>query len=301
MAEPLLKFEPEIFRAYFNRRPFYLQSALTDHPAFALENLIQLARRHPADLVEYNGGDLPIGVSPELTPRTGLSIEETLRRIEEAGSWMVIKRVDKDPQFGALMEECLAPLRAEAKSLVGDTFGLQAFVFVSSPNAVTPLHMDPEHNVLIQLRGSKKMHIWDPEDRQVISEEDLETFHSAFTHRNLPYQERFAPAARTFELQPGMALHVPVTVPHWVKNGPGVSISFSVTFRSDWTLRQERLYRVNARIRKLGLNPTPVGRSPWLDQAKLHTSDALVRLRSSLRRIRGAEPAGTCPRQATPA
>jgi len=108
---------------------------------------------------------------------------------------------------------------------VGRTFGLQAFVFVSSPNAVTPLHMDPEHNVLIQVRGTKKLHIWDREDRQIISESDLETFHSAFTHRNLPYKEQFADAARTFELHPGKALHVPVTVPHWVDRAPGAPLS----------------------------------------------------------------------------
>ncbi len=277
-----LRFAPDVFDAYFNRRPFYLETSLQNHPAFQLERLIALSKRLQPHLVEYNGGNLPISIDPQRTPRTGLSVEETLRRIEESGSWMVLKRVDDDPEYRTLMEQALAPVRERAEALVGRSFDLQAFIFVSSPNAVTPLHMDPEHNVLVQIRGSKSFHVWDPEDRGIISEPDLERFHAAFTHRNLPYKEQFAPAARSFSLRPGQALHVPVTVPHWVKNGPEVSISFSVTFRSDWTLRQERLYRVNARLRTLGIQPTPVGRNVVLDAAKLHTSEALIQLRRCL-------------------
>ena len=33
----------------------------------------------------------------------------------------------------------------------------QGFIFVSSPNSVTPYHFDPEHNILLQIRGSKVM------------------------------------------------------------------------------------------------------------------------------------------------
>lgn len=289
-----LRFAPDVFDAYFNRRPFYLETSLQSHPAFGLERLIALSKRLRPHLVEYNGGDLPISIAPELTPRTGLSVEETLRRIEEAGSWMVLKRVDDDPEYRALMEDALAPVRARAQALVGRSFDLQSFIFISSPHAVTPLHMDPEHNVLVQIRGSKSFHVWDPDDRGIINETDLETFHAAFTHRNLTYKEQFAPAARIFTLKPGQALQVPVTVPHWVKNGPEVSISFSVTFRSDWTLRRERLYRVNARLRKLGIEPTPVGRNVMLDAAKLHTSETLVQLRRRLPFLRRKPQATTC-------
>jgi len=47
---------------------------------------------------------------------------------------------------------------------VGRTFSQQAFIFVSSPEAVTPLHMDPEHNFLLQVRGLKTLHLFDPND-----------------------------------------------------------------------------------------------------------------------------------------
>ena len=31
----------------------------------------------------------------------------------------------------------------------------EAFIFISSPNTVTPYHMDPEYNFLLQIRGTK--------------------------------------------------------------------------------------------------------------------------------------------------
>ena len=33
----------------------------------------------------------------------------------------------------------------------------QGFIFVSSPDSVTPYHFDPEHNILLQIRGTKVM------------------------------------------------------------------------------------------------------------------------------------------------
>jgi hypothetical protein len=53
-----------------------------------------------------------------------------------------------------------------------------------------------------------------------------------------------------------------------VKNGPEVSISFSITFRTAESDRRELLYKANARLRKLGLEPTPVGQSILLDRTK---------------------------------
>ena len=43
------------------------------------------------------------------------------------------------------------------RARTGTMYKREAFIFVSSPNAVTPFHMDPEHNILMQLRGTKTM------------------------------------------------------------------------------------------------------------------------------------------------
>src|SRR5207245_10308435 len=108
--------------------------------------------------------------------------------------------------------------------------GREGFVFLSSPEAVTPFHIDPEHNFLLQIRGSKTIHMWDPADRFVLPEEELERFHASFVHRNLPWRDVFQTTAFVLPLVPGEGLHFPVTVPQWLKKGTEETVPFSFTF-----------------------------------------------------------------------
>jgi hypothetical protein len=247
-------------RTDFNIRPFTVRHQLTEHPAFSFERLLELSRRLPQELVEYNAGDLSLTQDPKLTPRTGLSIDETIRRINEARSWMVLKRVERDAEYGRILDECLDHVLPFAPRMRQR----QAFVFISSPGSVTPYHIDHEYNFLLQIRGTKHMTIF---DRSVLEEETIERFYRG-EHRNLVFDEKQAGAGRTFELQPGEGVHVPVNAPHYVKNGPEASVSFSITFRTPEGDRRSSVYRVNERIRALGIAPRPVGQMPLVDRAK---------------------------------
>jgi hypothetical protein len=257
---PLRELQPGRFAADFNRRPFQIKHDLVAHPAFALERLVELARKLPADAVEYNAGDLPITQDPTKTPRTGLSIEETIQRITDCKSWMVLKRVEVDPTYAKILDDCLdqiAPLAPGMRTR-------RAFIFISSPGSVTPYHIDHEYNFLLQIRGTKAMTIFDP---SVLSEEAIERFYRG-EHRNLVFDQSHAERAQTFELTPGDGVHVPVNAPHYVLNGPAASVSFSITFRTPQGDRRSAVYQVNDRIRRLGLVPRPVGKTPLVDRTK---------------------------------
>jgi hypothetical protein len=287
MSGPLITVDPEICAAYFDRKPFHVQHALADHPLFALPRLMALARSLPEPFVEYNAGALPVGVRPEETPRTGLSPAETVRRIAECGSWMVLKRVEQDPEYGALLDRCLDGVAAQTGTSLPRMLRREGFIFLSSPGAVTPFHLDPEHNFLLQIRGRKTVSMWDRDDRLVLPEIELERFYAAFVHRNLPWREVFQTTAWVVPLEPGQGLHFPVAVPHWVRNGPEVSISFSITFRSEASEARELIYRANAKLRKLGLSPRAPGRSILLDSTKRTAFGALARLKRAFARPRG--------------
>jgi hypothetical protein len=291
VTRPLIEVDPGICAAYFDRRPFHVRHALSDHPLFALPRLLELARRLPEPFVEYNAGALAVGVRPEETPRTGLSPEETVRRIAECGSWMVLKRVEQDPGYGELLDRCLDAVAAQAGIALPRMLRREGFIFISSPHAVTPFHLDPEHNFLLQIRGSKTVSMWDREDRFVLPEAELEKFYDAFVHRNLPWRDVFQTTAWVVPLEPGQGLHFPVAVPHWVRNGPAVSISFSITFRSETSQARELIYRANAKLRKLGISPRPPGRSLLLDSTKRGAFAALARIKRLLARAEaGARP-----------
>src|SRR5581483_8196770 len=98
----LLSVDPERFCADFDRRPFQIHHRLCDHPLFALPRLVELAQRLPAAQVEYNAGNLPINQDPTRTPQNGLSVEETIQRIEDCRSWLVLKFVETDPEYREL-------------------------------------------------------------------------------------------------------------------------------------------------------------------------------------------------------
>ncbi len=245
----------------------WLTHRLVGHPLFELDALVKLSQRiRPVD-VEQNLADLPVGVDPGELKTNGLSVEESIRSIERNGSWMVLKFVEQDPIYKALLDSVLDELAPLVEPRTGKMLQREGFIFISSPGAVTPFHMDPEHNILLQLRGEKVMTVFAPDDWDVVSPESHEAFHLG-AHRNLPFDQAVADRGKPVQLRPGEAIHVPVKAPHWVKNGPEMSISFSITWRSEWSYREAQAHAMNLLMRKIGLDPAAPQRYPAQNMAK---------------------------------
>lgn len=240
---------------------------LVGHPLFEFEALAQLARRmRPCD-VEQNLAKLPIGVDPAALRENGLSVVDTIRSIERNCSWMVLKFVEQDPIYRELLNAVLDELASIVGPRTGPMLKREAFIFVSSPDAVTPFHFDPEHNILLQLRGDKVMTVFPAGDPEIAGPEEHERFHMG-GHRNLPYDEAFGAKGRDHRLRPGEAIYVPVKAPHWVCNGPAPSVSFSVTWRSEWSYREASAHGMNSLLRRAGLHPAAPARFPHQNHVK---------------------------------
>lgn len=267
----------EDFADRYPAAPATLRHDLAAHPLFAMDRLMALARALPADRIEYNAGDLPIGQDPDKTPMNGLSAAETLARIAENHSWLALKNIERDADYAGLLDACLGEIAQVAAKTTGAMHKREGFIFVSSPGAVTPFHMDPEHNILMQIRGSKTFRIF-PAARHIISDEQHEAFHRPGAHRNLPYREEFDAAATAYKLFPGDALYAPVKAPHWVKAGPGVSVSLSITWRSAASDAEAMLRRANGWLRARGLTPPPPGAAPLRDRAAVFAARFAARL-----------------------
>jgi len=288
MHDKLLETDAQVFRAHFEHEPFLVRHHLADHPLFALERLLELAKNLPEANVEYNPGSLPISMDPKLTPRNGLTVAQTVARIEECSSWMVLKNVEDDPDYAALLAACLDEIRVHTDPIVAGMHTKVGFIFLSSPGSTTPYHMDAEHNFLLQVRGRKAVHIFEPSDRSLMSDREIEAYFGG-GHRNMVYKEAYEEKARVFELTPGLGLHFPPLAPHWVKNGDAVSISFSITFQSPRLEARTRVYKMNARLRKWGWNPSPYGRSALRDAAKSHGLRLFTSAKRLLSRARGVD------------
>lgn len=276
--QPPLELDPHTFRMQFPRRPFLIDHNLADHPLFAVSRLLELAKTLPENCVEYNEGRISADMGGRLSPRNGLSAEETIRRIEEAHSWMVLKFVENEPEYRSLLDACLDQVRDLSDTIVPGMCQREAFIFLTSPQSVTPFHVDPEHNFLLQIRGEKQVSIFDADDTAVVTEADIERGLLG-KNRNLVYKPEFQARGKTFDLTPGKGLHFPIAAPHWVKNGNEVSISFSITFRSRDSQRRAIVRQFNSVLRERGLQPRPLGFSPLADTLKYFSYRAMRRTR----------------------
>ena len=259
----------DAFGAAYPSTSLALRHDLSSHPLFHLDALASLGSRMPADLLEYNRGDIEVSQPDEtVIPKNGLSIEETIRNIGVCGSWACFHNIEVDHAYKQLMNECLAEIEPMVRPATGELWKPEAYVFISSPNAVTPYHFDPQYNILMQIAGTKKMAVL-PADNETLTPNEAHEYYHRTGLANLPYNEEIAkPLETIYEMGPGDAVYIPLKAPHWVNTGPSVSVSFSITWRSEASDRQRRVYRVNHYLRQAGLNPGRFGAAPMRDRAK---------------------------------
>lgn len=254
------------FAASYPEGPHKLRHNLGAHPLLDLEALARLGERLPSRSIEYNRGDLPVGIEGK-PPGNGLTIGETIREIARSESWVVLKNVEQEPAYAALLADLLGEIEDEIVARTGKLLNPQAFVFVSSPNAVTPFHFDPEHNILLQITGEKTLTVFPAGEPEFAPDELHEAYHTGGA-RELGWHESLAQRGASFRLAPGEAMYLPVMAPHHVKNGPAPSISLSITWRSAWSYAEADARALNAFLRRRGFDPRPPGRWPARNTAK---------------------------------
>lgn len=268
LAQPV--FPPETLAAMAELYPLragLLHHRLPDHPLLSLDALAALGERLPAGQVEYNPGDLPVGIAPEDVPANGLSIGETIRTIDTNRSWAVLKNIESEEAYRDLLMGLLGELEPVVEPRTGAMLTPQGFLFISSPGSITPFHFDPEHNILLQLMGSKVMNVWPAGDERFAHRMEHERYHTG-GHRNLPWREDYRGGEQQVPLGPGDAVLMPVMAPHFVANGDAPSISLSITWRSEWSYRESEAHAANAALRRIGLDPAMPPRWPSYAWAK---------------------------------
>jgi hypothetical protein len=274
------------FSRNFDRRPFDFEHAFADHPLFAPEHLLQLAKDMAGDSrdVYYDAGDVRVDQRWDETPVCTLPIDQLLHRIETAGAWIVLRRAEKYPEFAALLDACMD----EIETLSGQDLRRiakfrNAIVFINSPNRISSYHIDRECNYLLQIRGTKTVSIFDRDDRDVLPETEIERFW-AVDNNSAVYKPHLEHRARVFELTPGRGVHIPVNAPHWVRNGPSVAVSLSINFHYH-DARLADVYRANYWLRRIGLHPLAPRRSRVHDTVKSTLYRSARGLQATTRRL----------------
>ena len=288
MPAPRIHVDPTTFE------PWKIQAlthSLSDHPLLQIDALVELGKRQEArKLVRTHSSDATAGTSfaeaPKLHANTA-GAAATLEGIAKARAWMSLLNVQADPIYRAFIDEILDEVKPIVEQRDPGMCYRAGWIFVSSPNTVTPFHMDHEHNFIMQIRGTKRLYTWDPFDRVVVSERAQELFHDQHSRDLVTWSEDWRRRARILDLEPGLGGYMPSTGPHMVENGPEPSITISFTYYTDSTRQRELLYRGNARLRRLGLDPTPVGTDPTRDRIKSAVLSSYTSAKNMVRRALG--------------
>jgi hypothetical protein len=275
----------EACRAELHKKAFAVHHPLAGHPLFSIEALTKVAEqaaKRKGDIY-VDVGDLSLSDKWGTTPKPDMTIPQIIDRIETAGAWLVLKHVEQNPAYKALLDEYEAFVREiagpQGSRLLSNA---EMLVFITSPKRKTPYHFDAEVNFLVQIQGSKDLWVCDPMDRSVTTEEEIERYYAVSITAGT-YKPHAEMVARKFTLDPGDAVHIPTHGAHWVQNHNEVSISLSLNMEfPDW--KHAHVYRANHYLRQLGIIPRPPGSSMIADRSKAAAVGSLLGVKRMIRR-----------------
>lgn len=271
----LLEIDPNELSSHFAKSAFSVKHNLLGDDRLGVDAVADLADQLPGTSVEHNRADIPAVVADGKVDVLDESPGELARNIDTNGCWMVLKNIEQVPAYHELLDQLLDEVTPLVSGREGGMNLREGYIFLSAPNSTTPAHTDHEHNFLLQVRGTKQMNIGRFADPL---REQLQVEKMFAGHRNM---DQLPDDPVAYELSPGDGVYVPPNAPHWVVNGPQVSVSLSITFRTPVTERGAIVHSVNRHLRKLKISPRPPGEHLATDKAKFA---AHHRLKSLLHR-----------------
>src|SRR5215467_10619935 len=233
-----------------------------------LASVADLADRLPRRSVIADTAAQPLLVPHGGPPRGALERPgDVIRDLRNANAWLTLLNVEDDPGMAGLMNTQLDQLESGMTARQGKRVKMRkrvAFVFVSSPNSVTPVHFDIEHSLLMQVSGSKTLSVGRFES-DAVRRHEFDRYWDG-SHGRI---ETLPPEVAAYTMTPGRGVYIPPGTPHWVHNGPEISLSMTLTYFTDATIRENRIENFNAHLRRRHMDPREPGRSAAVDTAKV--------------------------------
>lgn len=280
-------FTGDLPREFLDRKAFSFNHALMGHPALTLDNLERVLPALPSDQVFYSSGLLREGDDLDrahLDHRNGLSLKKTIETIRTSDSYIMVRSPESDVSFDPLFRDLKGDVEELIRSRrVGtDAVDSMLYLFIASPNSVTPFHIDRYSTFLMQFSGSKEVCVFPQWDERVVTAGDCEAY-MAGSGRRPAWRPSAEPLATRFQFKPGDGLHIPFMAGHLVRNGADeVSISMSIIFNTAETVAQIKAMKLNRRLRgplrRLGMTPRPVGPDPQRDLFKATMWNSAVQM-----------------------
>ena len=274
--------------------PWHIQTVrhtLSDHPLLQIDELVELGKRmeragRTLSFSSEAGADANFNTVAHTHPNQRSAVE-TIQWIREARAWMLLRHVQTDPIYRTLVDEILDGIKPEIERKDPGMCYRAGWIFVSSPHAVTPFHIDRNQVLLLQLFGTKTVYVWDADDDRVVSERARARFLACHSLDLVQWDEAFRARAHVIRLEAGMGVYMPLTSPHMVEIGDDPSVAISLSYNTDASRRKVLLHVLHDRMHGLHVELPPVGRHALFDSASLAGAHAAIRVRRLGRRLAG--------------
>lgn len=211
-------------RAFFPHDPTLFSHSLSSSDLLKLDNFVEVASLLPIEMIETNDSD------------EGIEIKDKIANIQSLSSWIMFRNLEQITDYKLFMYKNLQLLVDSKIIKSNDILNPMCFVFLSSPNVITPFHIDPEHNFLFQVIGTKDVFVNNESLNPIVSPKEISDFYKDELNFRFPIlKDEYIPNMNRFTLTPDKGVYIPVTYPHLVNNGNHYSISFSLTFRTEFS------------------------------------------------------------------
>jgi hypothetical protein len=258
---------------------------MADHPLLQPDQLVALGKRFQGSshLFTFNntaGADANFDDVARLYPNRR-SVTDTVQGINDAKAWMLLRHVQADPTYRALIDRALDPIMPHIERKDPGMYYRAGWIFIASPHTTTPFHIDRNHGILLQIHGTKKVYVWDAEDIDVCSELARDCFHSRHELDKVRWNEEFRERAHVYEVGPGQGVYMPITSPHMVETGDEPSITISLTYSTNATRKNAMEHVMHDLMRRKGIQPPHIGQHPLLDRLSYVGAAAMIAMRGT--------------------
>jgi Cupin-like domain len=236
----------------FGLRPVIAHHRLHDLDLFSDGELISLLEKHPRDLLQaFTMGCNPATAGDwKAVDTKGASGEDLFKAVSQGRLWFNILGIHLvDSRYRELVESLYDELSRECQNF--KVLRKKTTLIVSSPSAIVYYHADAQPNLLWQIRGNKRVWVYPPEDRSLISQELMEDIFASHADEEAPYKPEFDDKAVIFDLNPGRVIAWPLNAPHRVANLDQLNVSLSTIHETPESDRRKMIFCANRLLRRV--------------------------------------------------
>lgn len=277
----MIRIPDHIEPAGFGTAAFLVEHGLADHRLFTEAGIAELADRMPPGSAELGTpNDVDLGLDYEPPPM--FDAPAAIADLGSSDRSVYLYNIERLPEVGRLIASLLRSVYPTFGIDPSDVDREEGYLFLTGGPATTGAHVDHEYNLLLVLRGHKRVFVADVPTAE--AEEALAAMYTGGygSCASAPKQ------MREFVVGPGQGVFIPPRAAHYVHSGPEPCSALSVVFSTASLVEEGRIYRANALIARLGMTPRPPGERPLGDRAKLLGLDVARVVRAVARPLRSA-------------